>query len=425
MIDPKITREEDSAERKRINSRGITVPWDEIRHLDAEFRNLKHQVEDLRHRRKKSSEEIARMKRDSGEAGERIAEMRQVGDEIKKLGERGREIEERLNRHLMVIPNVPAEPVPVGSGPEENRLVREWGKRPEFAYAPRPHWEIGERLGILDFERAAKITGARFAVYSGAGARLERALINFMLDIHTRRHGYREILPPFLVNQASMTNTGNLPKFRDDLFKVEGFDLFLIPTAEVPLTNLYAGEILDGEELPIRVTAYTPCFRSEAGSYGKDTKGLIRQHQFNKVELVKFVEPEKAPAELESLTADAEKILQELDLHYRVMELCTGDLGFSAARTYDLEVWLPSQETFREISSCSHFGDFQARRAGIRYRPGGKGKPRLVHTLNGSGLAVGRTVIAILEQHQQRDGAVAIPRPLRPFMDGLEKISVP
>jgi seryl-tRNA synthetase len=425
MINPKIIRENRTEEIERIRARGTELPWEAIQELDRKRRRLQTEVEELRHERKQASDAIGKKKRTGEDAQEEIAAMRRVGEEIKALEERLRENDEALDQQLLDIPNVPSPNTPIGGGPDDNRLVRDWGTKPAFDFEPRAHWEIGERLGILDFERAAKITGSRFAVYSGAGARLERALINFMLDLHTRRHGYREVLPPFMVNAESMTATGNLPKFRDDLFKIEGYDFYLIPTAEVPLTNLYAGEILDAARLPIRVAAYTPCFRSEAGSYGKDTKGLIRQHQFNKVELVKFAAPDQAEAELESLTADAEKVLQELDLHYRVIELCTGDLGFSAARTYDLEVWLPSQDTYREISSCSHFTDFQARRAGIRFRPEPKAKPRLVHTLNGSGLAVGRTVIAILEQHQERDGSVVIPEALRPFMDGLERIPLP
>ncbi|MEE8112223.1 MAG: serine--tRNA ligase, partial [Acidobacteriota bacterium] len=401
------------------------VPMDRFRDLDTRRRKSNRLLEDLRHSRKKASEEIGRLKRGGDAAEEKVREMRQVGDQIQDLEKQVRKIDEDWNLLLLEVPNVPDPSVPRGGGPDDNPVVREWGHRPEFAFEPRPHWEIGERLGILDFERAAKITGARFAVYWGAGARLERALINFMLDLHTREHGYREILPPFLVNENSLTGTGNLPKFREDLFKVEGHDLFLIPTAEVPLTNLYSREILDAADLPIRLCAYTPCFRSEAGSYGKDTKGLVRQHQFNKVEMVKFVEPEKAAEELESLTMNAEEVLKRLDLHYRIIELCTGDLGFAAAKTYDLEVWLPSQKVYREISSCSNFGDFQARRAGIRYRPEPRAKPRPLHTLNGSGLAIGRTVIAILEQNQERDGSVGIPEALRPFCDGLEKISQP
>ncbi len=425
MINPKILREERTEEIDRIEARGTPVPMDRFRDLDTRRRKSNRLLEDLRHLRKKASEEIGRLKRGGDAAEEKVREMRLVGDQIQDLEKQVRKIDEDWNLLLLEIPNVPDPSVPRGGGPDDNPVVREWGHRPEFAFEPRPHWEIGERLGILDFERAAKITGARFAVYWGAGARLERALINFMLDLHTREHGYREILPPFLVNENSLTGTGNLPKFREDLFKVEGHDLFLIPTAEVPLTNLYSREILNAADLPIRLCAYTPCFRSEAGSYGKDTKGLVRQHQFNKVEMVKFVEPEKAAEELESLTMNAEEVLKRLDLHYRIIELCTGDLGFAAAKTYDLEVWLPSQKVYREISSCSNFGDFQARRAGIRYRPEPRVKPRPLHTLNGSGLAIGRTVIAILEQNQERDGSVGIPEALRPFCDGLEKISQP
>jgi seryl-tRNA synthetase len=334
-----------------------------------------------------------------------------------------RETEEQFSAIALGIPNLPHVSVSLGKDVSDNVEIRRWGDPPSMAFSPRPHWELGERLGILDFERAARMTGARFAVYSGAGAHLERALINFMLDLHTKEHGYREILPPFLVNRASMTGTGQLPKFEEDLFRLKDEDYFLIPTAEVPLTNLHREETLSQQSLPLRYTAYTPCFRREAGSYGKDTRGLIRQHQFNKVELVTFSTPEESYDELERLTSHAEEVLKRLRLHYRVVSLCTADLGFSAAKTYDIEVWLPSQGVFREISSCSNFEAFQARRAEIRYkRPDGKSE--FVHTLNGSGLAAGRTFVAILENYQQADGSVVIPEALRPYMGGLEKISI-
>ena len=324
---------------------------------------------------------------------------------------------------LLVLPNLPHASVPVGKSAADNVEVRRHGEPRAFDFEPQPHWDLGPALGILDFERATKIAGARFSVLSGAGARLSRALINFMLDLHTREHGYREVEPPFLVNAAALTGTGNLPKFEADLFKIAGdWDLYLIPTAEVPLTNLHRGEILDGRELPIRYTAYTPCFRSEAGSYGQDVRGLIRQHQFDKVELVKLTTPEQSYDELEALTANAEEVLKRLELPYRTMLLCTGDMGFASAKTYDIEVWLPSQKTYREISSCSNTEAFQARRANIKFRPGGAGKAEFVHTLNGSGLAVGRTLVAILENYQQKDGSVVVPRALRPYMDGREKI---
>ncbi|HEX8960314.1 MAG TPA: serine--tRNA ligase, partial [Geobacteraceae bacterium] len=319
-------------------------------------------------------------------------------------------------------PNLPSPDAPIGESEADNVVVRTWGEQPTFSFTPKPHWEIGEALGILDFERGTKLTGARFTLYRGLGARLERALINFMLDLHTGRHKYVEILPPFMVNRESMIGTGQLPKFEDDLFHLDGVDYFLIPTAEVPVTNIHRGEILRGADLPLYYTAYTPCFRKEAGSYGKDTRGLIRQHQFNKVELVKFVRPADSYRELETLVADAEQVLRLLGIPYRVMDLCTADIGFSAARTYDLEVWLPGQNTYREISSCSNFEDFQARRAGIRYREEEKSKPEFVHTLNGSGLAVGRTVVAILENFQQADGTVTVPEVLRSYMGGVERI---
>jgi seryl-tRNA synthetase len=349
--------------------------------------------------------------------------MRKVGDEIAGLDEKLKVFEEELKTTLLNIPNIPHESVPVGRGAEDNMEVRRFGSRPEFGFKPQAHWDVGEKLGILDFERAAKITGSRFALYFGAGARLERSLISFMIDMHTRERGFTEVLPPFIANAESLTGTGNLPKFKEDLFKLEGFDWYLIPTAEVPLTNIYRNEILDGAVLPTRFVAYTPCFRSEAGSYGKDVRGLIRQHQFNKVEMMVFSRPEGSFDELEYMTASAEEVLKRLGLHHRIVLLSTGDMGFASAKTYDLEVWMPSRDGFMEISSCSNCSDFQARRSNIRFRREPKGKPEFVHTLNGSGLAVGRTVSAILENYQQADGSVVVPEALRAYMDGLERIS--
>jgi seryl-tRNA synthetase len=349
--------------------------------------------------------------------------MREVSRRIKELDERLTGIEGKFQDFLLNLPNIPHESVPVGYSSEDNPVVRTWGEKPVFSFDPQAHWDIGESLEILDFERATKITGARFVVYKGQGARLERALINFMLDLHTREHGYTEILPPFMVNSQSMLGTGQLPKFKEDLFKLEGWDYYLIPTAEVPVTNYYQQETLSAAELPIKFVAYTPCFRSEAGSHGKDTRGLIRQHQFNKVELVKFSLPENSYPELEALVANAEEVLKRLGLHYRVVTLCTGDTGFSSAKTYDLEVWLPGQGLYREISSCSNFEDFQARRANIRLKRPGQSKTELVHTLNGSGLAVGRTLVAVLENYQQADGSVVIPEALRPYLNGLDRIT--
>jgi seryl-tRNA synthetase len=349
--------------------------------------------------------------------------MKKVSKEIKERETELSGIMDQLNNLIMIIPNIPHESVVLGEDEKDNPVIRKWGEIRKMDFEPLPHWEIGERLNILDFACASKLAGSRFVLYRGAGALLERALINFMLDIHTKEHGYTEILPPFMVNSACMTGTGNLPKFKEDLFKIEGWDFYLIPTAEVPVTNIHREEILKEEELPIYYVSYTPCFRSEAGSYGKDTRGLIRQHQFNKVELVKFSRPEDSYAELEKLTANAEEILRRLELPYRVVSLCTGDLGFSAAKTYDLEVWIPGQNLYREISSCSNFCDFQARRAGIRFKKKGVSGTELVHTLNGSGLAVGRTLLAILENYQQNDGRVVIPEALRPYMGGMEAIS--
>jgi seryl-tRNA synthetase len=403
-----------------LRNRGVTVDLDEFRRLDQERRGALKEVEALKARRNKASEEIARLKKSRQDADGIIREMRSVGDQIKELDKRVEKAQSDLDALLLTIPNVPDPSVPIGRSSEDNVEVRRWGTPPQFDFEPLPHWELGVRLGILDLERAAKITGARFAVYVGAGARLERALINFMLDQQTRDNGYIEILPPFMVNAKSMTGTGNLPKFADDLFRVEKIGYYLIPTAEVPLTNLHREEILDGERLPISYTAYTPCFRSEAGSYGKDVKGLIRQHQFNKVELVKLTRPEESFDALERLTADAESILQRLGLAYRVVTLCTGDMGFAAAKTYDIEAWLPAYEDFREISSCSNCTDFQARRAAIRFRRTPTSRSEFAHTLNGSGLAVGRTLVAILENCQTKEGGVIIPEALRPYFGADE-----
>jgi seryl-tRNA synthetase len=378
----------------------------------------------LKHRRNVASDEISNLKKEKKDASDRIGEMREVSQRIKILDQELNAIEERFKDILLLIPNMPHDSVTVGVDEKDNPVVKTWGSAPRFQFEPKPHWEVGEALGILDFERAVRMTGARFTLYWGMGAALERAIISFMLDTHTRRHGYTETLPPFMVNSNSLIGTGQLPKFKEDLFKLEGRDYYLIPTAEVPVTNIHMNEILEEEELPKYYTAYTPCFRSEAGSYGKDTRGLIRLHQFNKVELVKFSKPEDSYVELERLLENAETILQELGLHYRVVLLCTGDMGFSASKTYDIEVWLPGQNTYREISSCSNFEDFQARRANIRFRRKGQSKTELVHTLNGSGLAVGRTLLAILENYQQEDGSVLIPPVLRPYLGNADKIQM-
>jgi len=421
MLDIKNLRENLETVEARLKTRGEAVDLNGFKTLDTKRRELLQQSEELKGLRNRTSEEISRIK-DKSQAQGLITEMREVGQRIKGLDDELKGIEEALELFLLTVPNIPQASVPIGASEADNVEVRKWGEIPAFSFTPKPHWEIGESLGILDFERGAKLTGARFTLYKGAGARLERALINFMLDLHTGRHNYVEMLPPFMVNRESMTGTGQLPKFADDLFRLEGTDYYLIPTAEVPVTNIHRNEILRGADLPIFYTAYTPCFRKEAGSYGKDTRGLIRQHQFNKVELVKFVHPAESSRELEGLLADAEEVLQLLGVPYRVVELCTADLGFSAARTYDIEAWLPGQGTYREISSCSNFEDFQARRASIRFREDDKAKPEFVHTLNGSGLAVGRTVVAILENFQQADGTVTIPEALRPYMGGLEII---
>jgi seryl-tRNA synthetase len=421
MLDIRFIRENLEAAEAGLKSRGGGVDLSGFRVLDDRRRTLLQEAETLKALRNRVSDEISRVK-DKSQVQEQIAEMREVSQRIKLLDDDLRSVEEELSTFMLVVPNIPSAATPLGTSEADNVEFKRWGDVPEFSFKPKPHWELGESLDILDFERGAKLTGARFTLYKGCGARLERALINFMLDLHTTRHNYIEMLPPFMVNRESMTATGQLPKFADDLFHLEGVDYFLIPTAEVPVTNIHRGEILKGSQLPILYTAYTPCFRSEAGSYGKDTRGLIRQHQFNKVELVKFVRPADSMRELENLLDNAEEVLRLLGLPYRVVELCTGDIGFSACRTFDIEVWLPGQNTYREISSCSNFGDFQARRAAIRFREDDKAKPEFVHTLNGSGLAVGRTVVAILENYQQQDGSVVIPEALRPYMGGLERI---
>jgi len=423
MLEIKFIRQNLAAVEAALAARGQSVALDTFKAVDGQHRKTLQEIEDLRHRRNVVSEEIARLKQAGDPAENLVVEMRSVSTRIKELEKTVAETQENLSAILMGLPNLPHASVPLGKDSSENPVVKTWGEPPRFGFEPKPHWDVGAQLKVLDLERAAKITGARFPLYFGAGARMERALINFMLDVHTQEHGYREILPPFIVNRRSMTSTGQLPKFEQDLFKLEQWDYFLIPTAEVPLTNIHQDETLDEALLPLYYTAYTPCFRSEAGSYGKDTRGLIRQHQFNKVELVKFCKPEDSYAELESLLAHAESILAKLGLPYRVVLLCTGDMGFSAAKTYDIEVWMPSQNTYREISSCSNFEDFQARRGGIRFRRKGKKGTELVHTLNGSGLAVGRTFAAILENCQQADGSVVVPEVLRPYMGGMGTIT--
>ncbi len=424
MLDLKFVREHQEAVEQALKNRGQELSLDEYRGREAERRLLLTRLEELRHERNTRSKEVgAFMKAGKQDEAERAkAQATSINTRIKDLEAQTEAQDSWVRDFLLNLPNIPHESVPVGASADDNPVVHTWGEAPRFDFSPKAHWDIGENLGILDFERAAKITGARFALLKGAGARLERALINFMLDLHTTRHGYTEVLPPFIANEDSLRATGQLPKFQEDLFKLEGLNYFLVPTAEVPVTNIHRDEILKAEDLPLYYTAYTPCFRSEAGSHGKDVRGLIRQHQFDKVELVKFTLPENSYDELEGLLHDAEEVLQELGLHYRVVVLCTGDMGFAAAKTYDIEVWLPGQDLYREISSCSNFESYQARRASIRCRrPGAKGT-ELVHTLNGSGLAVGRTMVAILENYQQADGSVVIPEKLRPYMGGMEKI---
>lgn len=416
MLDIRMVRNEPEVVIEGLRRRGAKISLNEFLRMDEERRQKLVEVESLKNRRNTVSKEVGRRKAAKEDASELIQEMQAVGERIKVLDDAVREMEEKLQEMLLYIPNLPDDSIPVGPDESANIEVRRWGTPRQFEFEPKPHWEIGESLGMLDFERGAKISGARFTVMRGWGARLERALINFMLDLHTKEHGYTEIFPPFLVNRDCMVGTGQLPKFEEDAFKVTPGDYFLIPTAEVPVTNLHRDEILDPEQLPLYYAAYTACFRAEAGAAGRDTRGLIRQHQFNKVEMVKFTRPEDSEAEHEKLVANAETVLSRLGLPYRIVLLCSGDMGFSAAKCYDLEVWLPSFSTYREISSCSNFKDFQARRANIRYRPEPGAKPEFVHTLNGSGVAVGRTVAAILENYQNEDGSVTVPEALREYM---------
>ena len=417
MLDLSFLRNNLEAVEKRLAQRGGASGLDRFREVDRERRAAITEVERLKAQRNAGSEEIARARKEGRDTAEPQARMRRLGDEIKALEEKAKQCDAALEEIIHTIPNVPHESVPAGSSAGQNEEVRRWGQPRQMDFAPKAHWDLGTALGILDFDRAAKITGARFAVYWDLGAKLERALMNFMLDVHTREHGYTEVLPPFMVNSASLFGTGNLPKFAEDLFKLEKHDLWLVPTAEVPITNLYRKETIPAERLPIKIAAFTACFRSEAGSYGRDVRGIIRQHQFQKVELVKFARPDQSYNELEALTADAEDILRRLGLPYRTIVLCTGDMGFSSAKTYDIEVWLPGLDEYKEISSCSNFEAFQARRAEIRYKPDARGKSDFVHTLNGSGLAIGRTWVAIVENYQQADGTVVIPEALRSYVN--------
>lgn len=421
MIDIRLVRSNPEQVKQALAKRGKIIPIDELIQIDQQRREKLHQCELLRAEQNKTGETIARKKKNGEDTSELLDAMADIKQKIAQLEDELKTLDEQLNQLLLSIPNLPHESLPIGKDSADNRVERKWGEPRQFDFEPWDHVQLGEHLKILDFDRAVKIAKTRFTLSIGLGALLERALINFMLDVHTRQHGYKEVLPPFLVNSATMQGTGQLPKFAEDLFHLDNEDLWLIPTAEVPVTNIHRDEILPNELLPIKYVAYTPCFRSEAGSYGKDTRGMIRVHQFNKVELVKFTRPEESWDELESLTRDAEHILQLLELPYQVVTLCTGDLGFSSAKTYDLEVWMPGQNCYREISSCSNFTDFQARRANIRFKR--DKKPEFVHTLNGSGLAVGRTVVAILENYQQPDHTVIIPKVLQPYMNGIERIA--
>ncbi len=422
MLEIKILRENLSNVEQILLKRGQKFEFAPFLEIDDKRRKILHEIEDLRHKRNVVSDQIAKMKKSGENADDIVAEMRQVSARVKELDKELNECEAAIRTFMLTLPNLPHSSVPEGKNELDNVLVKQWNEPEKFDFKPKAHWTIGEDLGILDFETASKITGSRFPLYKGMGAKLERAIISFMIDVHTEEHGYTEVLPPFMVNRNTITNTGQLPKFEEDLFKVEGLDYFLIPTAEVPVTNIHMDQILSDEDLPIYYTACTPCFRSEAGSYGKDTRGLIRQHQFSKVEMVKFSEPETSYDELEKMTRNAETILEKLGLPYQTITLCTGDMGFAAAKTYDVEVWMPEQDKYREISSCSNCEDFQSRRANIRFRKKGIKGTRLVHTLNGSGLAVGRTFAAILENYQQKDGSVIIPEALRPYMGGKERI---
>lgn len=421
MLDPRFVRENIELLKSALQKRAADIDLEAFAGLEQERLKLTRESEDLRNKRNVVSEEIGKLKREKKDASQLMQDMKVVADRIKEIEESLKNIEEQTSAQLMVIPNIPHESVPVGKDEEDNQEMRKWGEPRRFDFEPLNHWDIAEKLDIIDFERGAKIAGARFSVMKGAGARLERALMNFMLDLNTSK-GYKEIFPPILVNKESMTGTGQLPKFEAELYKTSDLELYLAPTAEVPVTNIHRGEILNESDLPIYYTAYTPCFRREAGAYGKDVRGLIRQHQFNKVELVKFTKPEDSYNELEKLTNNAEDILQKLNLPYRVIVLCTGDMGFSSAKTFDIEVWLPGQNRYREISSCSNFESFQARRANIRFKREGQKGTEFVHTLNGSGLAIGRTLVAILENYQQQDGSVIVPEALRPYMGGLEVI---
>ena len=422
MLDIKYLRQNIDFVAGKLRERGQEIHLERFIALDEKRRDIIGEVEALRSERNNVSKMIGERKKNRQDATEIIERMGEVSNRIKELDESQKQVDEEIRQILMTLPNVPHESVVCGKGAEDNPVIRVWGEKPQFSFTPRPHWEIGEGLNILDFARGAKITGARFTLYRGLGARLERAIVNLMLDLHTGIHGYTEVLTPFMVNRESMTGTGQLPKFEEDLFRIDKVDYYLIPTAEVPVTNIHRDEILREKELPITYVAYSPCFRAEAGSYGKDTRGLIRQHQFNKVELVKFTCPENSYEELEKLTENAEEVLKRLNIPYRVVSLCSADLGFSSAKTYDIEAWLPGQEAYREISSCSNFEDFQARRASIRFRREEGGKVEFVHTLNGSGLAVGRTLVAVLENYQQADGSVVIPEALRPYMGGVDRI---
>ncbi len=425
MLDAKFMRDNLDLVKKKIEERGSHIDFEKFLALDEERRRIIQEVEELEHKRNSGSKKVGELKKQGrNEEAERFQiELKETSEKIKHLVEKRNDVENEFREFLLYIPNIPNSSVPYGKNSSENLEVKRWSSPREFDFDPKDHVEIGKKLDILDLERASKIAGARFALYKGLGARLERALINFMIDLHTNEHGYTEVLPPFMANRDSFIGTGNLPKFEEDLFKIEDTEFFLVPTAEVPVTNIHRDEILSEEELTKKYVAYTPCFRKEAGSYGKDVRGIIRQHQFNKVELVKFATPENSYDELESLTKDAARVLELLELPHRIVLLCTGDMGFSSAKTYDIEVWIPSEDGYREISSCSNFEDFQARRAGIRYRPKEGGKTRLVHTLNGSGLAVGRSVVAILENYQEHDGSVKIPKVLVPYMGGAERIS--
>lgn len=424
MLDRKYIRENIDEVKKGLEKRNMEAPLDKFEELEEERRDLLYETEQLRHKRNVASDKIGQLKRVGKDASAMIAEMRDVAAKIKEYEERLSEVEEKLDKILLTIPNIPHEDIPEGVDEEDNKEIKTWGEPRDFDFEFKPHWELGEELDILDFDRGSKVTGSRFTFLKRAGARLERSLINFMIDIHTEEHGYTEVFPPFIANEESMTGTGQLPKFEEDMFKLEGKEYYLVPTAEVPITNLYRDEILSNEDLPRYHVAYSACFRAEAGSHGRDTRGIIRQHQFNKVEMVKFVRPEDSYDELEKITKNAETILQKLELPYRMVTLCGGDLTFASAKTYDLEVWMPAYDTYREISSCSNFEDFQARRAGIRYRPEEDASARYVHTLNGSGLAIGRTVAAIMENYQNEDGSITVPEVLRPYMR-IDKITPP